>query len=258
MNDLAVAGARPLWLSAGFIIEEGLPTAMLEKVAASLAAAAAAAGVRVVAADTKVVERGKADGLYINTAGIGLVPAGRDCGPEFVRPGDALIVTGALGEHGVAIMAARAGLEFETPVRSDCAPLAALLAEAWETGAGVRMMRDPTRGGLATTLKEMAMASRHDFVVDEAKIPVGPATRAACDLLGLDPFYLANEGKAVIVAAAAEAQRLVEKIRRFPEGRAAAVIGAVAPGTGEVRLRTTAGGTRLLDLLAGQPLPRIC
>lgn len=258
VNDLAVSGAKPQWLSVGFIIEEGLPLSTLENIAASIAAAASDAGVRVVAADTKVVERHKADGLYINTSGVGVVPSGRRCGPEFVLPGDALVVTGPVGDHGIAIMTSRAGLEFDTPVTSDCAALAAMLERAWELGDGVRMMRDPTRGGLATTLKEMAVAAGCDFIVDEGKIPIHRSTRAACDLLGLDPLYLANEGKAVVIVAADQAHRLVAELRRFPQGRGAAVIGQAVMGTGEVRLRTAAGGTRLLELLSCQPLPRIC
>jgi hydrogenase expression/formation protein HypE len=259
VNDLAVSGARPLALSAGFILEEGLPLADLRRVVASMAEAARSAGVAVVAGDTKVVERGKCDGLFVTTAGIGLVPEGRALGAGGIRAGDAVLVSGHAGSHGVAVMAERNGLTFDPPLVSDTAALNGLVEAMYATGAKLRLMRDPTRGGLATTLKEFALESGRRFVVREADIPVLPGVHGACDLLGLDPLYVANEGILIAVAAAGDAPGLLAAMRAHPCGRNAAIIGDVgAEEDGKVLLQTAAAGTRLLDMLPGEQLPRIC
>lgn len=267
VNDLAAMGARPLALTASFILEEGLALADLERAVASMAAAAAEAGVAVVAGDTKVVERGGADGLFITTAGVGWVPGGVDLGAHRVRPGDAVIVTGPVGDHGVAVLSRRPGLAFDTPVVSDCRPLWGLvdhllarLAGAG-SGAGVaalRFLRDPTRGGLATVLKEAAEAAGLDVVLDEAAVPVRPEVRGAAEFLGLDPLYLANEGKLVAICDGEGVEGVLAALRERPEGRDARIVGRVEAGRGNVILRTAFGGRKILDLLPGEQLPRIC
>jgi hydrogenase expression/formation protein HypE len=259
VNDLAVSGARPVALSAGFILEEGLPLEDLRRIVASMAEASRAAGVPIVAGDTKVVERGKCDGCFITTAGIGLVPQGRDLSPRSIRPGDAVLISGHTGTHGVAVMAGRNGLSFEPPIVSDTAALNGLVEAMLATGAAVRAMRDPTRGGLATTLKEFALESGRRILVREAEIPVLPGVRGACDLLGLDPLYVANEGILIAVAPAGDVERLLEAMRAHPRGRDAAVIGEIrGEEDTKVLLQTAAAGTRILDMLPGEQLPRIC
>jgi hydrogenase expression/formation protein HypE len=259
VNDLAVSGARPVALSAGFILEEGLPLEDLRRIVASMAEASRAAGVPIVAGDTKVVERGKCDGCFITTAGIGLVPQGRDLSPRSIRPGDAVLISGHTGTHGVAVMAGRNGLSFEPPIVSDTAALNGLVEAMLATGAAVRAMRDPTRGGLATTLKEFALESGRRILVREAEIPVLPGVRGACDLLGLDPLYVANEGILIAVASAGDVERLLEAMRAHPRGRDAAVIGEIrGEEDTKVLLQTAAAGTRILDMLPGEQLPRIC
>jgi hydrogenase expression/formation protein HypE len=259
VNDLAVSGARPLALSAGFILEEGLALEDLRRIVASMAEAARAAGVPIVAGDTKVVERGKCDGCFITTAGIGLVPEGRELSPRAIRAGDAVLISGHTGTHGVAVMAGRNGLSFEPPIVSDTAALNGLAAAMFASGAAIRAMRDPTRGGLATTLKEFALESGRRILVREADIPVLPGVRGACDLLGLDPLYVANEGILIAVAATEDAGRLLEAMRAHPFGRDASVIGEVrAEEDAKVLLQTAAAGTRILDMLPGEQLPRIC
>jgi hydrogenase expression/formation protein HypE len=259
VNDLAVSGARPLALSAGFILEEGLPLDELRRVVASMAAAARAAGVAIVAGDTKVVERGKCDRMFITTAGVGLVPPGRELTPGAIRAGDAVLLSGHTGSHGVAVMAERNGLSFEPPLLSDTAALNGLVEAMFDTGAAIRVMRDPTRGGLATTLKEFALECGRRILVREADVPVLPGVRGACDLLGLDPLYVANEGILIALAPAADAPRLLAAMRAHPCGRDAAVIGEVGTELdGKVLLQTAAAGTRILDLLPGEQLPRIC
>ncbi len=259
VNDLAVAGARPRWFSAGFILEEGLPLEVLGTVLDSMGRAARIAGVRVVAADTKVVERGAADGIYINTTGVGTTLRGIDLGPHRVRPGDAVVVTGPVGDHGVAIMAGRAGISFETEVTSDCAPLWPLTGRILEgLGGGVHFMRDPTRGGLATVLGELARAAGCRVTVEEARIPGRPGVRGAAEMLGLDPLYLACEGQAVIVVESARAERVLEIIRSGDGPWDPAIIGRVEEGPVGVSLTTELGGTRPLGPLRGDPLPRIC
>lgn len=261
VNDLAVSGARPLALAAAFILEEGLPVEELRRVARSVGEAAAAAGVPVVAGDTKVVERGKADRLFITTAGVGLRPPGLELGPERMRPGDRLLLSGAIAEHGLAILTARGDLALEADVASDTAPLhglvAAMLAAA-PPGA-VRVMRDPTRGGLATVANELAAASGLGIVLDEAAIPVRAPVRGACEILGIDPLYVANEGKLVAVVAPEAAGSVLAAMRAHPLGRDACDIGEVrSEPAGVVAMRTAVGGTRMVDVLIGDPLPRIC
>ncbi|HEY6791700.1 MAG TPA: hydrogenase expression/formation protein HypE [Trebonia sp.] len=259
VNDLSVAGATPLYLSAGFILEEGFPVADLTRVARSMRDAALAAGVQIVTGDTKVVQRGKADGCYINTAGVGIISRDVALGVAQARPGDALIVSGPVGDHGVTIMLARGELDIEADVRSDTAPLNGLVAALLDAVPGVRAMRDATRGGVATILNEIARAADVGVLVSEAAIPVRPEVRGACELLGIDPMYVACEGRLVAVVPGDSAEAAVRAMRGHPLGAQAAVIGEVTgvqPGI--VRLKTAFGGTRIVDLLVGDPLPRIC
>ncbi|HWQ11710.1 MAG TPA: hydrogenase expression/formation protein HypE [Roseiflexaceae bacterium] len=260
VNDLAMAGAEPLYLSAGFVLEEGLPIADLRRIVESLAAAAKAAGVAVVAGDTKVVQRGKADGLFITTAGVGLVRAPWPIGQAHARPGDAVLLSGPIGDHGIAIMLAREALDIEADVRSDSAPLhtlvAALLAAA---GPSVHCLKDPTRGGVATALNEIALAAEVSIALDEHAIPVRPEVRGACEILGLDPLTIANEGKLLAIVAPESADVALAAMRAHPLGAEAAIVGEVrAEPQAMVFLRTDIGGTRVLDMLVGDPLPRIC
>ncbi len=260
INDLAMAGAEPLYLSAGFILEEGFPIADLRRIVDSMAAAAADAGVSIVTGDTKVVQRGKADGLFINTAGVGMVRAGWPMGQTQVQPEDKILLSGPIGDHGIAILLAREALDIETTVESDSAPLHTLVA-ALLTAAeqGLHCLKDPTRGGVATTLNEMALSSQVAIALEEPTIPVRAEVRGACEILGLDPLTIANEGKLLAVVAPEAAKRALAAMRAHPLGREAAIIGTVQPGpAGIVFLRTNIGGTRVLDMLVGDPLPRIC
>jgi len=267
VNDLAVAGAHPLWLTAGFILEEGFPLADLRRVVASMAATAAAARVSIVAGDTKVVGRGQVDGCFINTSGVGLVPPGRDLGPHRVQPGDAILVSGPIGQHGVAVLSVRAGLAFETPVVSDAAPIADLAAAALAAAPGIGCMRDPTRGGLATVLAEIALASGIDQIISDAMVPVMSAVAGACEMLGLDPLYMACEGRLVAWCPPEQAEAALAALRSQVGGEGAQLIGhATANGRsgrppadhGRAYLRTALGGTRRLEMLTGENLPRIC
>lgn len=259
VNDLAMVGARPRWLTAGFILEEGLPLETLERVVQSMKATADEAGILVVAGDTKVAERGKADGLFINTAGVGWIPEGRKVGGANAQPGDAVLLSGPIGDHGIAVLAARGELAFEAQVTSDVAPLNYLVEAIFASGAEVHVLRDPTRGGLATTLNEIAGQSRVAIELDETAIPVRPAVQAACELLGFDPLYVANEGKLVAVVRAQDADRSLAAMRGMTVGAVACRIGTVSAGpAGRVLMRTAIGGTRLVDMLAGEMLPRIC
>jgi hydrogenase expression/formation protein HypE len=260
VNDLAMAGAQPLHLAASYILEEGFPLADLQRIAVSMGRAAAEAGVAIVTGDTKVVERGKADGLFITTTGIGLVPAGIVISGDRARPGDRVIVSGSIGDHGVAVMSKRANLGFETEILSDSAALNGLVAVMVDAaGAGLRVMRDPTRGGLAATLNEIARQSRCGFHVHESAIPVRPDVVAACELLGLDPLNVANEGKLVAIVEPAAADRLLAAMRTHPLGRDAAIIGSVTEDDqGFVQMTTAFGGGRIVDWLTGEQLPRIC
>lgn len=260
VNDLAMAGARPLYLSLGLILEEGLAFDDLAAILDSAQATAQEAGVSVVCGDTKVVERGAADGCFINTSGIGVVPAGVEIAMERARPGDAILLNGTLGDHGVAIMSEREGLSFDTPVASDVAPLAGLVAAILDAGGeAVHSLRDATRGGLGMVVCEVAEACGRDIELDEAKIPIRPEVQGACDLLGLDPLYVANEGKVVVACAAEAAGRVLAAMQAHPLGRSAALIGRVLDGTkGRVALRTLIGGRRVVDPPYGEQLPRIC
>jgi hydrogenase expression/formation protein HypE len=259
VNDLAVAGARPLFLSAGFVIEEGFAVADLRRVAASTAAAARAAGVVIAAGDTKVVERGKADGLYVNTAGVGLLGPGPPPALERVRPGDRVLVSGTLGDHGMAVLVARGELDLEVDLVSDTAPVHELAAALLELGDALRWMRDPTRGGLATTLNELTGETGLAVRLKEDALPVRPAVAGACEILGIDPLYVANEGKLVAVVAADAADAALAALRAHSLGKEAAAIGEVVPEPeGLVLLETSLGGTRIVDMLVGDPLPRIC
>jgi hydrogenase expression/formation protein HypE len=260
LNDVAMAGARPLYLSAGFILEEGFAFADLERVVQSMARAAMKAGVPIVTGDTKVVERGHGDGLYINTTGIGVVPLGVT-GPsgDRARPGDVVLVSGSMGDHGVAIMSQREGLSFETTIESDSAALHGLVAELMTAVPDLHVLRDPTRGGLATTLNEIAHQSNVGMRLVETDIPVKPQVAAACELLGIDPLYVANEGKLIAICAPGDADRLLQVMRRHELGRDAARVGVVVPDANNfLELTTAFGGSRMLDWLAGEQLPRIC
>jgi hydrogenase expression/formation protein HypE len=259
VNDLSVSGATPLYLTAGFILEEGFPVADLTRVVASMRAAAAAAGVCVVTGDTKVVQRGKADGCYINTAGVGVITGDASLGVARARPGDAIIVSGPIGDHGVTIMLARGELDIEADTVSDTAPLNGLVADLRRAVPGVRAMRDATRGGVATILNEIARAADAGVTVSEDAIPVRPEVRGACELLGIDPMYVACEGRLVAVVPGDSAGAAVRALRGHPLGAEAAIIGeVVADQPGIVLLKTAFGGTRIVDMLVGDPLPRIC
>ena len=271
VNDLSMSGARPLWLTVGLIIEEGLPLADLERVVASMAATADRAGVAIVAGDTKVVERGSADKLFINTAGVGWVPPGIAISGDRARPGDMVILSGAIGDHGMTIMTQREGLRFDSPLASDCAPLNGLVADLLAAvasitpqggegcGGAVHCLRDPTRGGLATTLNELAARSQVGIEIEETAIPVHEAVRGACELLGLDPLYVANEGKLVAIVAPEAAERALAALQAHELGREAAIIGRVTEAhPGRVVLRTALGARQWLQMLTGEQLPRIC
>ncbi|MFC5995066.1 hydrogenase expression/formation protein HypE [Pseudonocardia hispaniensis] len=260
VNDLAMCGARPLYLSAGFILEEGFPVADLHRVVDSMAAAARAAGVQVVTGDTKVVDRGKADGCYINTAGVGLLDRPLRLAASAARPGDVVLVSGPIGDHGITVMLARGELDISADIRSDTAPLHGLTAALLDAvGEGVRLLRDATRGGVATICNEVAVASQVAVVLDEGSVPVRPIVTGAAELLGIDPLYVASEGRLVAVVAPERVDAALAALRAHPLGAEAAVIGAVRDDPpGLVMLRTAFGGTRIVDLLVGDPLPRIC
>jgi hydrogenase expression/formation protein HypE len=288
INDLAMAGARPLFLSVAFILEEGFSLSELRRVVDSLSQAATDAGVQVVTGDTKVVEKGSGDQLFINTTGIGLVPEGLELSADQARPGDKILLSGYIGDHGIAILAQREGLEFESPIQSDSAALDGLVAEMLKASAGIpphdtptqrvagtanvpaageprraggaiRCMRDPTRGGLSSALNEIAEQSKVGIQIEEPTIPIREEVRGACEMLGLDPLYVANEGKLIAIVEAAAAEPILETMRRHPLGRESRLIGTVTDGSpGTVIMRTTLGTTRIVDMLAGDQLPRIC
>jgi hydrogenase expression/formation protein HypE len=261
VNDLCMCGARPLWLSAGFILEEGFPVETLRKVVASMKAASDAAGVAVVTGDTKVVERGKGDGLYVTTAGVGVIETPLTIAPTSVRAGDAIVLSGDLGRHGMAIMATRANLAFESEITSDCAPLVAPVRALLDAGLEVHCLRDLTRGGLATALVEIAESSRLALAIDAAKVPVSEMVNGACEILGLDPLYVANEGRFVCLLPAAQAAEAVAIINRTATDNAGAavIIGHVKSGpAGQVTQRSIIGAERIVDRLSGEQLPRIC
>jgi len=261
VNDLAMTGATPLYISAGFIIEEGFPVDDLETIAASVAAAAREAEVQVVAGDTKVVERGAADGIFITTCGVGSIPDGVTISGAGARPGDAVIVSGSIGDHGATILSSREGIEFDLPLESDCAPLGGLVRDMLAASDGIHVLRDPTRGGVAATLNEIAASSGVDVEVDEENIPCRAEVRAACELLGLDPLVLANEGKLVAFVAAEDAEKVLGAMRGHPLGVAAQLVGYVRAAGGSrprVYVRTVLGSRRILSMPTGEQLPRIC
>ena len=260
VNDLAVSGARPQWLSAAFVIEEGLAIDRLRSIVADMKAAADAAGVQIVTGDTKVVSQGAADGLYISTAGVGVIPAGRELGAHLVRPGDRLVLSGTLGDHGMAVMLARGDLAIEADdIVSDTAPISEMVEALLAAAPGTRWMRDATRGGLGTVCNELAQTAGIGVILDEEALPVQPQVLGACDMLGIDPIYVANEGKFVAVVPQEEAGAAVEALRSHPLGTRATTIGQVVETpAGMVALRTPFGGSRIVDMLVGDPLPRIC
>ena len=275
VNDLAMRGAKPLYLSAGFILEEGLPMKTLGNIVTSMAQACKKAGVKVATGDTKVVQRGHGDGIYINTSGIGVIPAGLDIGPRNARPGDAVLVSGTMGDHGIAIMSVREGLTFQTEIQSDTAPMNGLveammaIAQMGEyAGSGghigpplqtIHCLRDATRGGLSAVLNELAGSSKVGIEFDEPKVPLRPEVNAACEMLGLDPFYVANEGKLVAIVPGELAEQVLAAMRAHEYGKEAAIIGKVVEEhPGMVTAKTTIGGMRVVDVPAGELLPRIC
>lgn len=259
VNDVAMSGAVPLYLTAGFILEEGLPVATLDRVLASMQQKAREAGVTFVAGDTKVVEKGGADGLFINTTGLGWVPEGVQIGGAQAKPGDAVLISGPVGDHGIAVLTARGELGLETGIQSDVAPLNGLIQAVLAAAPHTHVLRDPTRGGLITTLNEIAAQSASTIVIDEETVPVNDPVRAACEMLGFDPFYIANEGKTIVIVPEAEASAALGAMRSHPYGGQAARIGTVQSGrAGQVLVRTALGSTRIAEMLAGEMLPRIC
>jgi hydrogenase expression/formation protein HypE len=259
VNDLATTGARPIGLSLGLILEEGLDVALLRRVIESVRAAADSAGVAVVTGDTKVVHRGKADGLFITTSGVGIVPDGITLSSAAVRPGDRVLLSGSIGEHGIAVMLARDALDLEADIRSDSAPLYELAAAVLAAAPRTRCLEDPTRGGVATTLNEIAQHARVAIAIDDVQVPVRPDVRGACEILGLDPLHIANEGKLIAIVPPGDADAALQAMRANRHGREAAIVGEVLAAPEDmVLLRTGAGGVRVLDMLVGDPLPRIC
>ncbi len=259
VNDLAMVGATPLYLSLAFIIEEGLPIKDLERVVASIKETAEESGVKIVTGDTKVVNHGSADRLFINTAGIGIIPPEVNISGHNARPGDAVIINGTIGDHGIAVLSQREGLGFATKLESDCSPLNGLVAEMLEASNAIRCLRDPTRGGLASTLNELAEQSGVSIRIEEEKIPVREEVASACEMLGLDPLHVANEGKLVAIIDAGDAEAVVERMRKNQYGRDATIIGEVREGhPGRVVMKTRLGTSRIVDMLVGEPLPRIC
>jgi hydrogenase expression/formation protein HypE len=259
VNDLAMMGARPLWLSCALIIEEGFSRSLLEEILTDMRRAADAAGVRIVTGDTKVVPRGKADRIFITTSGVGVLEHDLAIHGANARPGDKILLSGSMGDHGIAVMAAREGLEVDG-LSSDSASLWGLVEQMLEeAGAGIRVLRDPTRGGVATTLKEIALQSGVTLFLDEQQLPVSPQVRGVCGILGLDPIYVANEGKLLAIVSPAVADGLLQRMQQHPLGKQAAIIGTVEAGeAGRVRMQTSVGGMRIVEMLAGEQLPRIC
>lgn len=259
INDLAAVGARPLYLSVGYILEEGLPMEILARVSRSIARASQAAGVQIAAGDTKVVNKGHGDGIFINTSGLGLIAHGVDIAPDRARPDDVILISGSIGDHGIAVMSVREGLKFHTEIQSDTAQLSDMVQAMIESRVEIHCLRDATRGGLAAVLNELAQASRVGMEFDETKVPVRREVQSACEMLGLDPLFIANEGKMVVVVAPAHADRALDAMRKSKTGGQAAIIGRVVKDhPGMVVARTSVGGSRVVDLPAGELLPRIC
>uniref|UniRef100_UPI003B5B641B hydrogenase expression/formation protein HypE n=1 Tax=Candidatus Leptofilum sp. TaxID=3241576 RepID=UPI003B5B641B len=259
INDISMSGAKPLYLTVGFIIEEGLPLSALGQIVDSMAAAAAKADVAIITGDTKVVDKGHGDGVFINTSGVGIVPDGLAIAPNQAKPGDVVIVSGTIGDHGMAIMSVREGLAFEAPIVSDTAALNGLIAQMLDVCPNIHVLRDPTRGGVASSLNEIAQSSQVGIVLNENKIPVNPAVKAACELLGMDPIFVANEGKLLAIVPENEADKVVAVMRNHALGRETAVIGkVVSEHPGMLVARTGIGGTRVISMQIGEQLPRIC
>jgi hydrogenase expression/formation protein HypE len=259
VNDVAMLGAEPRYLTAGFILEEGLEIELLTRVVESMRTAAQEANVQIIAGDTKVVQKGKADGLYINTTGIGLIPDNVNISGTLAQPGDIVIISGTIGDHGIAVLAARGELNFETQIKSDVAPLNDLVKTMLEISTAIHVLRDPTRGGLATSLNEIALQSNVGILINENDIPVKPAVSAACEMLGFDPLYVANEGKLIAIVAPKNADAILSEMRTHPLGVGSVIIGRVtAQSNPRVMLRTAYGTTRIVDMLSGEMLPRIC
>jgi hydrogenase expression/formation protein HypE len=259
VNDVAMMGAQPLYLTAGFILEEGLPLETLERIVASMKAASDEAGIQIVGGDTKVVQRGKADGIYINTSAIGIVRPGSQIGGAQAKAGDVILLNGPIGDHGIAVLAARGELGIETDVRSDSAPLNHLIAAMMDASSNIHVLRDPTRGGVATTLNEIAHQSNLCIVIHEDRIPIRPAVASVCEMLGFDPLYVANEGKLIAVVAPDDAQKVLSAMRASKYGQDAVIIGEVLDvPKGRVLMKTSFGSTRVVDVLMGEMLPRIC
>jgi len=259
VNDLAMQGARPLFLTLGLILEEGLPVTDLERIVDSVASACLEAGVKVVTGDTKVVPKGHMDKIFINTSGVGIIPEGIEVGIHNARPGDMVLINGNIGDHGIAILSQREGLQFKTPILSDSAPLSGLISHVLRLYPGVHVLRDPTRGGVATALNEIAQQSRVGLLIHEEALPVDPSVRSACEILGLDPLYVANEGKCLLIAHKNEAKQILQSIKKDRHGKKAKIIGEVVESyPGKALLRTRIGGTRILPMLTGEQLPRIC
>ncbi len=259
VNDLAMSGAKPLYLSLSFIIEEGLPQDELNEIVDSVQKAAQEAGVEIVTGDTKVVHRGSADKLFINTAGVGIIPKGVDISGSSARPEDKVLLSGSIGDHGIAVLSQREGLSFSTQLESDCAPLGSLVAEMLAVSPNIHCLRDPTRGGLATSLNELAKQSKVSIRIEEEKIPIGEEVLAACEMLGFDPLYIANEGKLVAIVPAKDADKILKAMRENHYGTGAAIIGEVkAEHPGRVVMKTCLGASRIVDMLVGDLLPRIC
>jgi hydrogenase expression/formation protein HypE len=259
VNDLSMSGAAPLYLSLSFIIEEGLKIGELKKVVGSIKAATEEAGVSIITGDTKVVNRGSADKLFINTSGIGIIPEGVDISGSNAKAGDKIILSGTIGDHGIAVMSQREGLKFSVPVQSDCSPLNKLVSDMLKASLKINCLRDPTRGGLATTLNEFALQSQAGITIEEEKIPIHDGVRAACELLGFDPLYVANEGKLVAIVAPEDAKKILARMKRNNYGAEAAIIGEVTDEhKGKVIMKTRLGASRIVDMLSGELLPRIC
>jgi len=259
VNDLAVGGAIPLYLSCGFIIEEGFPLSDFERILDTIRRASNRCGVKVVTGDTKVVERGKADRIFINTSGIGIIPEGRDFGAHRIRAGDRIIISGTIADHGTDVLLSRGDIPFRADIHSDTAPLNSLIEYMISSGLGIHAMRDPTRGGIATTLKEFSLSIKKNILIEEERIPVKPEVRSALDILGLDPLYVACEGRVLVFVEGRDAEGLLERMRHHPDGRDSQIIGTVLEQSGtDVILRTDIGGHRIVDMLPGNQLPRIC
>lgn len=259
VNDLAMCGAAPLYLSAAFIIEEGFSMDELRRIVHSMSDAAAKAGVRLVTGDTKVVDKGKGDKIFINTSGIGMIQEGVDISPKNARPGDKILLSGRIAEHGIAIMSVREGLEFESEIQSDCAPLNTLVASMLRASNQIHVLRDPTRGGVASALNEIAESAKVGMMIHEERIPIGEAVKGACEILGFDPLYVANEGKLLAIVEASDSERILSAMRAHSLGRDSAIIGEVVSGNaGAVLMKSLVGGTRTVDMLSGEQLPRIC